>query len=255
MDRLDELFRDKAHDGLLDDPVKWDEAWTRDLQRRWSRVGGGQTTRYANIATNTNHTAVQRLADEGALLCMHDGYRHISAWQKSFATDVAARFAWEDFEKNWRVLTDKRRREIVLEGLLKAMKSPNAHIGRMLCPESTLDNLCSEGGETYLAYLRQILPSDLHDPLEPRTIPNHAVDEYLTLLPEYADKPGYKTYVKTARLERMKCLTRILREIFCSFVRTVHLSKLQKHLTLTECTVRESYAWDGTSAHPNCVGS
>ena len=254
MDRLDELFRDKAHDGLLDDPVKWDEAWTRDLERRWGRAGDGQTTgtRYANFAMGVPRAAMEELVDEDALLGVQDGYRHVSTWQKNLATDVTSRSAWEDFESSWRVLTDKRRREIVLEGLLMAMKAPNSHVGRGLCPESTLDNLCSKDGETYLEYLRQILPADLSDPLiEPRTIPNRAVDEYLSVLTEYADKPGYKGFARFMRLARVMCLTSILREIFCSFVRTVHLSELQSYLTPSTCAVRGSFAWNGASAHPN----
>ena len=107
----------------------------------------------------------------------------------------------------------------MLEGICRAMRTEAFIPGRRYCPDSTLENLASMRGETYLKCLRQILPDDLGNVItEPRTIPHPIVDRYLTVRPSREGLPGYKAMVKAYHTTRIQCLTGIIVEIFEAFV-------------------------------------
>ena len=152
--------------------------------------------------------------------------RKLILYQTRLAADVEPRMKWDNFEEKWLALTDSRRREIVLKGVCAAMRAgPGSHQERMFCPDSTVENLASKEGKTYLEYLRLLTAGDPSSPpVEPRSIPHPVVDRFLTVDAKQARQPGYKGYATFQRLMRNRCMSQIIANIFGAFVsKTTHL--------------------------------
>lgn len=80
----------------------------------------------------------------------------ICKMQQDLAKEAAVRF---DFEKKWRASSDEKRREVILEGIYRTMSIQTMEDRRKWCPDSTLDHMASENGETYLRMLKSLLLS------------------------------------------------------------------------------------------------
>ena len=149
--------------------------------------------------------------------------------QQDLAKEAAVRFAEENFEKKWRALSNEERRKFIMEGIYRTMCIPDMEERRKWCPDSTLNHLASENGETYLRTLKALLPADINAPItEPRQIPHPVVDRVLSLDPVYDKQPGIKLVVRMYRLSRTYCLTTIIWNTFLAFVSTqMNISQLR----------------------------
>lgn len=159
-------------------------------------------------------------ASESSLEWIHHASRCVCALQQALGRDFAAISMLSEFKGPWLAASDEHRRNITLEGICRAMADDDLHLARMWCPDSTLDHLTSEHGETYLRLLHLLLPHSLDVTLSaPNRIPHLVVDRSLSISPVLATKPGCRAMAARVEIARIHCLTRIVREIFFAFVR------------------------------------
>ena len=202
------------------DPKKWEESWTRDLNWLWKEGVGKLAKPGASFSDAFDADSIAVWASEPGLVHIHNMTRCVCALQHTLGCDVSAMSMVYDFETDWRASSDEHRRHITLEGICRAMADDDLHSARRWCPDSTLDNLTSERGETYIHLLRLLLPQDLAAaPVVPTRIPHPAVDRNLSLSPALAAKPGHRSMAAMIELGRTHCMTRMVREIFFAFVR------------------------------------
>lgn len=204
---------------MLADPEKWEAAWNRDLKLLWEDKIDGLAHPLASFANSYTQEEVVQHASEEALFDLQRYIATVCTGQNQLANDLAMKSVYDDFEKRWKGATEKERHNAVLTGICRAMEAGTRNLPRMLCPESTLENLTTENGETYLKYLRMSTPDDFHKPLEePKRIRNRYVERYLSIRPHFAGHPGYKSLATLLEYRRIECINEILRETFFAFV-------------------------------------
>ena len=221
---------DHRHPGIHDKPEKWDALWTKDLETQWQVPRGKLGNPKASIATHTPPKEAEVFAREENIVNGQAIVASVTRHQLILGSDVALYAVTHDYEKDWRALTDKQRKKVLLEGIRNAMLPGVIAPGRMYCPDSTVKFFSLNGGENYLKYLHLLIPDDLYNPTEPRMIPHAVVDRYLTITAEYKNKPGYKALGYAYQTTRIQCLTSIVYEIFHVFVSSYHSVQLQNAL-------------------------
>lgn len=231
------MFDNSKYGDMLADPELWEQKWSEDLKNRWEGPRSRWGSILANMSIKTSPEEAKVWIGETNLLDMHSVISQVCQWQNDFGVAVARRALTSDYEREWLALSDGQRRKIVLAGICRAMRTEAFIPGRGYCPDSTLENLASAHGETYLKYLRQIIPDDLgHKITDPKTIPHPIVDRYLAVRPSREGMPGYKAMVKAYQVARIQCLTGFISEIFDTFVRRCSLKILSQHtLTFVQC--------------------
>ncbi|EKM56191.1 uncharacterized protein PHACADRAFT_122440 [Phanerochaete carnosa HHB-10118-sp] len=138
--------------------------------------------------------------------------------QHDIAREATKRFAENDFENAWKALSDDRRQEIVLEGIYRTMCIPDMEERRKYCPDSSLENLTSRGGEEYLRMLKCLLPSNLDAlPTVPLEIPHTFVDRIFTPTEEELQYPGCKTFFRSMKNSRTYALSTVIWNILLTF--------------------------------------
>lgn len=210
---------DDRHPDMIENPEKWEKSWAEDLALLWSGPQSKYGAPNVTISSYTSPGEAKVCAMETCILNTQAVLAHTVRTQIVLGTKVTMRSVSHDYEREWRALTDTRRKEIILKGICNAMHGGSLIPARMYCPDSTLHFLASRDGEQYLDYLHAVLPEDLHHPAtEPKTIPHASVDRYLTISPPYLDRPGYKAMARTYQVLRTQCLTMMILEIFQVFV-------------------------------------
>lgn len=131
-------------------------------------------------------------------------------------------FAEDDFERKWKALTPQKRKQLVLDGIHRAMLIPDMSTKRKFCPDTTWEYLISRGGDGFLRMLKALIPADIKNPIPaPILVPHPGVEVVLSLSPEQESMPGYRTMMRDHRIHRAECLTNIIRHIYLGFVCTV----------------------------------
>lgn len=206
----------KTRPDINTSPAAWEQSWEQDFKRTYYTEPTGEFT-HLGIYTPPGAPKAKSLDD--VALSLYDHVNHICKSQEILAQDAAEHFARSDFENSWRSATDEKRREAILEGICKTMRCPYMDKRRHWCPDSTLSNLASENGETYIRMLKTALPADLDAPIiEPAHFPHPIMDRALSLSPK--DEKNYEVVAlrRTERLWRTYCLTKIVHNILLSFV-------------------------------------
>ena len=204
------------------DSEKWEASWASDLDSFWKDGVGDWTKPGANFSQAFGFKDVLMWTREENLGYIQSMSRCVCALQDCFGHDVASRSMLYDFDTEWMTASDADRRKVALEGICRAMADDDLLIARRWCPDSTLNHLISEHGETYLQLMRLVLPQDLANlPVTPNRIPHPAVDRHMSMSPTLASIPGYRGMATMLELGRIQCMTRIIREIFLAFVRSV----------------------------------
>ena len=199
------------------DRLGYEKSWEEDFERNYVK---GRLASLSSLAVITAPAAVSKLATDTMLVQLAHEARLICNMQNDLAQEAVEKFAQEDFEKHWLGLPDEKRREFILEGICRSMVVGDMEDRRRWCPDSTLNNLASDGGSTYIKMLKTLLPADMGKPItEPRRIPHPLMDRLLSLPPNYTEQaPGYKTLMQVHAYSRTYCLTFILWNTFLAFV-------------------------------------
>lgn len=196
-------------------PDDFEASWEHDLEQNFDFLSGFP----GNIIAWLNPRVVQVLSEDpvNVVDVQQSPIRAICTWQRELAKAVLAE---PDFEKTWTELDDARRREVVLEGIVRAMGLTESTEGdRQWAPESTLKNLTADGGKEYLRILKCLTPQNPDEPLvEPRKVPHPTMDHLFTLSPREQGDPGCQAVVLVYTMRRLFILTAIIYNIFLALV-------------------------------------
>lgn len=221
-------FTGNPSDTNVTDRKALEEAWTEYMENRMratSRfVGKGSIGTISGTADGVH----AGLSTDESLLHLEREARTVCSLQSTMAQEVCRRIAEEDFETTWRSSSSAKREQVVLEGLYYTFNR-NDHIdmadGRDWCPETTLKNLTSSDGETYLTLLKKLMPADLTVPLtEPIYISHPILDSLATPTQSELLHPGTKAYYRRFHINRSLTISLVAWHIFLAFVRIGHSS-------------------------------
>lgn len=201
-------------------PLAWERAWEKDFKRIYS----SHVYSYGNLSDiSPENLALVFSADTNVLLvsCQR---QHLSVLQEAFAHRITKACATQDFEERWRALSSEVRRKLALDGICYAMSVPDSDMDRVWCPDSTVTNLTSRNGETFLSMMLQFLPSGSSAgnwKAEPIFAPHPIIDRLCSLTDAEKLKPGYRTYALSIQAGRARILTEIIYNIVLLFVRLI----------------------------------
>lgn len=197
----------------------WEQSWENDFQRNYRAMAQLQ----GSISTLLPPDTISILGTENSLISLERETGLLCRLQQDMAEEVATQCAEEDFERKWKDLSPKKREEFVLEGIYRTMQIPDMEERRKWCPDSSLKNLTSRGGDEYLRILRSLLPDDLNTRIsEPNHVSHPITDRFFT--PTAAEsKRGYGTACRTFRTSRTYVLSTIVWNIFLAAV-SIHLT-------------------------------
>ncbi|KAF7794720.1 hypothetical protein EIP86_005858 [Pleurotus ostreatoroseus] len=189
----------------------WEQSWEEDFNSTYnSRV-------LPQLPYRSLGVRQMSVPDEVAL-SLYEHVRSICELQRDLGKEAALRFAEDDFENEWLSVSQEKRREVILEGIVRTMCIPDMEERRRLCPDSTLTYLASREGMAYLDMLKTALPIDLDTPItEPVQFPHPIVDRALSLSPDDERKPGVAAMNRMMRLFRTFCLTTIIWHTLLAF--------------------------------------
>lgn len=199
--------------------IAWEASWREDLEKVYL-TGGFAVHPNDTLASVETAASVAWFNSDGTLMAMQYQQRFICQLQQDLGRETAARFAEDGLEREWLASTHDRRCTVVLEGIYRAMSIVGMEGRRRLCPESTLHHLTSCGGRAYLDLLKACIPTDLDAPLvEPIQVPHPVMDRLFSLKPDDLKMPGMQTLMRGHKLNRIYCLTSVVRNILLTFVR------------------------------------
>ena len=155
------MFDGSKYGDMAADPELWEKKWNADLKSRWQGPRSRWGSPLANIGDRTSPGEAKIHISDANLLNMHAVISQVCHCQNDFAMAVAHRALSSDYEHDWLALSDSRRREIVLEGICRAMRTETLIPGRCYCPDSTLENLASAHGEHISSFFDKYFPKIL----------------------------------------------------------------------------------------------
>ncbi|KAK0188438.1 hypothetical protein F5146DRAFT_1122637 [Armillaria mellea] len=162
--------------------------------------------------------------------------REIYTLQRDLVKAVVPAFAHEGFEEKWRALTQKRREELVLEGL------PDMEDRRRWCPEMTVKGLAGNSDKDLIQLLKLLLPKDqIKDDLTgPIHLPNAQFEKMTEIDP---NDHGLRRLVDMHRLQRSYFITMTLWSTFNALngvreqVRTVKVKEIRRTQEKAQVTI------------------
>ncbi|KAG7444019.1 uncharacterized protein BT62DRAFT_921639 [Guyanagaster necrorhizus] len=199
------------------DRVGWNKSWERDLAffpAGWCLIpvyqGKPQET-LQYLRQSSIH-----LLDE-----FNSKTREICTLQRDLVKAVVPAFAHDEFEEKWRGLTQKRKEELVLEGLyVTSCAGPDMENRRWLCPEMTVKALAENNDKDFIQLLKLHLPKDQvkDDLTAPIYLPNAQFKKMMETDP---NDYGLRRLVEMNRLERAYFITMTLWSTFNASVRSI----------------------------------
>ncbi|KAK0215001.1 hypothetical protein IW262DRAFT_256649 [Armillaria fumosa] len=209
------------------DRIGWNKSWERELSgifasRRLISVYKGMPQQTLQFIRQSS----TRLQDD-----FNSQMREVCTLQRDLVKAVVPAFAHEGFEEKWRALTQKRREELVLEGLyVTSCAGPDMEDRRRWCPEMTVETLAGNNDKDLIQLLKLLLPKDQikNDLTAPIYLPNAEFEKMVETDP---NDHGLRRLVDMHRLQRMYFVTMTLWSTFNVFngvreqVRTVKVSR------------------------------
>ncbi|KAF8957199.1 hypothetical protein BDZ97DRAFT_1847730 [Flammula alnicola] len=162
------------------DRAGWNASWEQELKITYEAM---ERFAAAPSATNTKGSNTQKLAASmSPYLALHEERvtRDICKLQEDLVRRWLECMSSDNFERKWKELTQKRREELVLEGLYQASTTgPDMERHRRWCPDMTLENLAGNGGQGYIDMLMKLIPDDVGAKItEPTMIPHTGLERY-----------------------------------------------------------------------------
>lgn len=203
----------------------WEDSWTKDLEHKIRVVSkyvgkGSIGSGSPGSVPGLSRELYAELNTDDHLLHLEREERAICRLQMTMAKEVCRRITEEDFEARWRAISPAKREEVVLEGLFRAFTqtASDMEMRRGWCPETTLKNLTSSQGETYLRLLKQLMPADLAVPLtEPILVSHPILDRMGAPTPSELLIPGGKLFYRDFHINRSFCITMVVWYVFLAF--------------------------------------
>ncbi|KAJ3553055.1 hypothetical protein NM688_g3822 [Phlebia brevispora] len=199
--------------------LAWENSWAQDLDEFYSPQRPlSSYRRFVDLPISkplleTVDTEITR---------QHRMVREICDLQTELVHAVVNKWTNDDFEKKWKRADEGRRKDVILEGIVRACKCVDwMESKRGLCPDITLRVLSSSNGDGYLQVLRKIMP---HTPpsssfviIEPIHVPHPIIDHMLHLTDIESQQAGYRVWTRTSQLSRTYFITMTVWNIFLTF--------------------------------------
>lgn len=192
----------------------WEAAWERDFEEFY---GPGRARRLSDICPPV---FAQLVAGSNESPMLYEQQRRVLCRsQEEFLRNIAGAFAELGFLHAWRDLSQARREDIILAGIIRAFDTCMfMDLRRGWCPDSSLKHLAAQDGEVYIKILQDLLPSDVGVPLmEPLSVPCLVVDELFGLAKDAQADAEYRILAVQFNTMRQECMTRILSSILFEF--------------------------------------
>ncbi|KIP03873.1 hypothetical protein PHLGIDRAFT_218055 [Phlebiopsis gigantea 11061_1 CR5-6] len=193
----------------------WEKSWEDDFTRNYRVLGQYR----GNLLSLLPAEMVSTYDSDGNLIQLEHEVALLCQLQQDMARAAAIQFSEQNFEEGWKGLSRSKREEVVLEGIYRTMRLPDMEERRQWCPDSTLNNLASRGGEEYLRILRGLMPETLHTRLtEPHHISHAVIDRLFTPTAQQKRNAGQASVFKSFKTSRTYALTTVIWNIFLAFI-------------------------------------
>lgn len=201
-------------------PLAWEKTWEADFEKNLRILARFPDT----LASLFPPDLAAGFASDDALLGLEQDVRYLCQQEEDLAREASRRSSEDDFEAKWLALSEAKRQEVILDGLVRTMSLPDMEERRQWCPESTLKNLNADEGEGYRRLLRALMPKDRTGHItEPVFVPHPVVDKIFTPSPADLATPGMRSVFKNFRVSRSYCLATLVWNIFLAFVSCVRI--------------------------------
>jgi hypothetical protein len=201
---------------LRQNRIAWNESWETDLSRYYGHgriipvyriFQSRQTAFLRNVETKSNMA-----------LGIMQITKAICDLQHDFARRVVESLAVDNFEAEWRQLSDVRRRELILEGICRASVNGGRDMEdrRMWCPEITVNGLAEQHGAGFMALVKNLLPADVHSPMVEPTYVSHPIMD--KVLQDEGTNQDISASVHSLRLDRIYFISTVAWQITLAFV-------------------------------------
>lgn len=196
-------------------PLAWENSWADEMEVFFALRNPPRTMEalMPNLPSNSDSSILQQ--DRHT--------REICDLQTDMTRALVESWIHDDFERRWKDATDQKRKEVILEGIVRVCKSVKwLERKRGFCPEVTLRKLSADKGESYLQLMRKVIPERLPSltnvMIEPVYVPHPIIEHMFRLTDEESHKPQCTSVIRSYRLQRTYFLTMALWNIFLAFV-------------------------------------
>lgn len=195
--------------------VAWNEAWEKDLAAQYA-LGDQMPSFYSIVKQSPNRYTADSYST--TLLNTMRIKQGVCELQHDFAVRMVESLTTDRFEERWRDLLDARRRELVLEGICRAVLAggPEMEERRIWCPEITLNGLTQQRGSGYMELVKKLLPADVNSPIsEPIFVAHPLINR---VMKDDGTDRRVSTEIQQMRLSRTYFLSTVAWQTLLAFV-------------------------------------